>query len=47
MRISSRSIPVGVGDARVMERTERAKMAFREIENFIVGSTVYCFELGY
>ena len=41
MRISSRNLPVGVGFARVRERIERAKMAFRETENFIVGSTLF------
>ena len=40
-RISSRSLPVRTGVARVMERIERAKMACREIENFIVGSTLF------
>ena len=39
MRISSRSLPVGVGVAKVREIIERAKMACRETENFIVGST--------
>ena len=39
MRISSRSLPVGVGDAKVKEIIERAKMACRETENFIVAST--------
>ena len=43
MRItsSSRSLPVGVGVARVREKIERAKMAFRETENFIVSSTLF------
>ena len=44
-RISSRSLPVGMGVARVRERIERAKMARREIENFIVVSTL--FSVGY
>ena len=38
-RISSRSLPVGMGVARVKEIIERAKMACRETENFIVAST--------
>ena len=43
MRItsSSRSLPVGVGVARVREKIERVKMAFRETENFIVSSTLF------
>jgi hypothetical protein len=32
---------VGIGVARVRERIERAKMACRETENFIVGSTLF------
>lgn len=39
-RTSSRSLPVGMGVARVRERIERAKMACKETENFIVGSTL-------
>ena len=38
-RISNRSSPVGMGFARVREIIERAKMACRETENFIVAST--------
>ena len=38
-RISSRSLPVGMGVARAREIIERAKTAFRETENFIVAST--------
>ena len=40
MRISSQSLPVGMGVARVRERIERAKTAFGETENFIVSSTL-------
>ena len=40
-RLSSRILPVGVGVARVRERIERAKIACREIENFIVSSTLF------
>ena len=43
-RFSSRSLPVGVGVARVKEIIERAKMAWRETENFIVGSTLFIVE---
>ena len=35
------SLPVGVGVARVRERIERVRMAFREIENFIVSTTLF------
>ena len=41
MRITGSSLPVGVGVARVKERIERARMAFRETENFIVSSTLF------
>jgi hypothetical protein len=43
-RISRRSLPVGMGVARARERIERAKIACRETEDFIVGST---FIVGY
>ena len=40
-KISNRSLPVGMGVARVRERIERAKMACKETKNFIVGSTLF------
>ena len=40
-RIRTRSLPMGRGFARVREIIERVKIACREIENFIVGSTLF------
>ena len=40
-RIFTRSLLVGMGVAKVRERIERAKMACRETESFMVGSTLY------